>query len=437
MLKIALIGRPNVGKSTLFNKLTHSVRALVADEPGVTRDRHYGIIEHDNGRCLLIDTGGITFGKQDLERMIFAQTDFAIREAELVCLMACAKEGLTPLDIEIAGTLRRQGKTIWLIINKIDGQDEAAVFSEFSSLGIETIFYTMAPRGYGVKKLRQAFAAQGGEQEPKSLSDKVRVTFFGRPNVGKSTLINHLLGEDRLLSFNTPGTTRDSVAVDFSYAGTDFSLVDTAGIRRRKLDDGIEKISVLKALESALMSDVVVLVCDAEQSIESQDATLAARALAAGCALVVAVNKQDLINTDNRSILERSIDLKLRFLTSVSVCFVSAKHGQGLKRLLRAVKQASESARVQLATSKCTRLLQSAVTEHELPLVAGKRIKLRYAHQGGTCPPRFIVYGSRVEKIPSSYRRYLENFFCKRLNLVGTPVIFEFRRTENPYSKAD
>ena len=439
MLKVALVGRPNVGKSTLFNALLHSRDALVADEPGMTRDRNYGAVDDETGRFLLIDTGGITFGKVNFDKLIFEQTNFAMQEAELVCLVVDAKEGLTPLDLEIIAVLRRKGKPFWLLINKMDGRDQAMVFAEFSSLNIDTVFYVAAIRKHGIKKLRQALGERLGEQpiriDPQESedADRVRVTFFGRPNVGKSTLINCLLGEQRLLSFDTPGTTRDSIAVDFSYGGDKFSLVDTAGIRRRKLEDGTEKLSVLRALESALMSDVVVLVCDAGQGIGTQEATLASRALSAGCALVIAVNKKDLIQVDNRQDLKRSIDLTFQFLSLIPVCFVSATRHQGIKPLLKSIRKSWQSARVHLATPQCTRLLQKAVQRHQPPLVAGRRIKLRYAHQGGTCPPRFIIYGSRVEKIPAIYRRYLQNYFCQKLKLVGTPVILEFRQTTNPY----
>ena len=267
----------------------------------------------------------------------------------------------------------------------------------------------------------------------KSNQPAIRVAFWGRPNAGKSTLINHLLDAPRLLTSDVSGTTRDSIETPFSKNNNDYILVDTAGVRKKRVFQSAEKLSLLKALEQALLSDVIVLVCDVGEGITEQDASLAAQALAAGCALVIVVNKSDLLDKENRYRIQRGLDLRLGFLRQFEVLFVSAKNGTGLGKLLKAVQHAWQASRIQVSTPECTRLLQQAVIHHQPPLVAGGRIKLRYAHQGGVCPPRIIVYGSRVDKVTQEYRRYLENFFCKALSLVGTPLIFEFRRTGNPY----
>ncbi len=444
MLKVALVGRTNVGKSTLFNRLTRRRDAIVADEAGLTRDRRYGCVESDGRRWLLIDTGGLTAGVHEADaavaEQVAAQTEWAIAEADLVCFITNAREGLTGADETAVQRLRRAGKPTWLVVNKMDGCAEHTA-AEFASLGLAACFQTAAVHGRGVGALLRALSEQAAHH-PDDFSelaahspDSVRVAFLGRPNVGKSTLINRLLGEERVLTSAVPGTTRDSIAVPFVFGGEQFVLVDTAGVRRRsKVDARVEKFSVLKTLESVMLADVVVLVCDAADGITTQDAALADRAISAGRALVVAVNKQDLLSDDEaRYKLERSRDLGLRFLRGVEVLELSALLDRGTKRLMRAVRRAHESAHVHVPTPQCTRLLKSAVQHNAPAMVSGGRVKLRYAHQGGTCPPRFIVHGSRVNDLPASYRRYLENFFREQLKLVGTPVVFEFRRTPNRF----
>ncbi len=440
MLKVALIGRTNVGKSTLFNRLTRSRDAIVADDAGLTRDRHYGCVESAGRRWLLIDTGGLTDDAHGMDaavtEQVAAQSEWAVAEADLVCFVADAREGLTGADETVVQRLRRAGKPTWLVVNKTDGCDEHVVTAEFASLALAPAFQTAAVQGHGVGALRSALAQQA-EHRPDDLETTggVRVTFLGRPNVGKSTLLNRLLGEERTLTGAAPGTTRDSIAAPFTFNGRDFVLVDTAGVRRRsKVDARVEKFSVLKTLESVMLADVVVLVCDAADGVTSQDAALAGRAVAAGRALVVAVNKNDLLGDDqSRRKLERSRDLGLHFLRWAEVVTLSALLNRGMKRLMNAVCNACESARARVPTPRCTRLLLSAVERNQPPMVPGGRVKLRYAHQGGTRPPRFIVYGARVNGLPASYRRYLENFFREQLKLVGTPVVFEFRRTPNRF----
>ena len=444
MLKVALIGRANVGKSTLFNQLTRSRDAVVADEAGLTRDRHYGYVGDGRKRWLLIDTGGLGGGGRgedaEVTEQVAAQTEWAIAEADLVCFVTSAREGLTGADETTMRRLRRAAKPTWLVVNKMDGCSEHAA-AEFSALGLASCFQTVATHGRGIGALRDALTEYAArlpgdfDALDEDQSGGLRVTFLGRPNVGKSTLVNRLLGEDRVLTGSVPGTTRDSIATPFVFEADHFVLVDTAGVRRRgKVNDRVEKFSALKTLENVMLADVVVLVCDAADGITTQDKTLADRAVSAGRALVVAVNKRDLVGDDEaRYRLERSRDLNLRFLRGVEVIEVSALLNRGMKRLMRAVCRAHESAHVHVATPKCTRLLRSAVEQSQPPMVSGGRAKLRYAHQGGTCPPRFIVYGSRVDDLPASYRRYLENFFRGRLNLVGTPVVFEFRRTLNRF----
>ncbi len=443
MLKVALAGRTNVGKSTLFNQLTRRRDAIVADEAGLTRDRHYGCVEDEGRRWLLIDTGGLTGGADGTEaavtEQVVVQTGWAIAEADLICFVVDAREGLTGADETAVQQLRRADKTVWLVINKMDGCNEHTVVAEFASLGLAAHFQTAAAHGRGIGALRRALSEQAAhlpdDLDAAHLPDGVRVAFLGRPNVGKSTLLNRLLGEERVLTSATPGTTRDSIAVPFVFNREHFVLVDTAGVRRRsKVDARVEKFSVLKALESVMLADVVVLVCDAAEGITTQDAALADKAISAGRALVVAVNKHDLVADDEaRHKLERSRDLGLRFLRGVEVLELSALLNRGTKRLMHSVRRACESARVHVPTPQCTRLLNGAVRRNQPPVVSGGRVKLRYAHQGGTCPPRFIVYGSRVDGLPASYRRYLENYFREQLQLVGTPVIFEFRRTLNRF----
>ncbi len=436
MLKIALVGRTNVGKSTLFNCITRRRDALVADEEGVTRDRRYGCVEEQGRRWLLIDTGGLadikSATKASIARQVREQAEWAIDEADLVCFIVDARAGLTGVDEAEVRRLRRAGKCSWLVVNKVDGDRYAAV-AEFAPLGLQPCFYTAALHRHGVERLRQAMAERAAQSSEDTLVDAVpeglRVTFLGRPNVGKSTLVNRLVGEPRMLASDTPGTTRDSIAVAFTFGDDRFVLIDTAGVRRRgKVDGRVETFSVLKALENAMLSDVVVLVCDAGDGITAQDASLAGQVISGGRALVIAVNKQDLVvGTESRYLLDRSLDMRLRFLPGVKVLELSALRGSGMGRLMREVRRAYRSACVRVTASACTKLLSAAVEGHQPPLVAGKQIKLRYAHQGGTCPPRFIVHGARTDGVPASYRRYLENFFREQLHLSGTPVILEFR----------
>ena len=444
MLKVALVGRTNVGKSTLFNCLTRRRDALVADEAELTRDRRYGCVEEQGQRWLLIDTGGLidvsSAVNVEVAGQMIEQTERAIDEADLICLVADAREGLTAADEIAVQRLRRMGKRSWLVVNKVD-RDQYAAEAEFASLGLHPCFYTAALQQRGIKDLRQAMAKQAAGYSGAATSsgvplpDDLRVSFLGRPNVGKSTLLNCLVGKPRVLASEAPGTTRDSVFVPFEFNGDRFVLIDTAGVRRRsKVDNRIESFSVMKALESVMLSDVVVLVCDAGDGVTTQDASLAARVISAGRGLVIAVNKQDLVtDTESRHLVDRSLDLRFRFLSGIKAIELSALLNRGMKRLMYEVRRAYESTRVHVPTPMCTRLLNSAVQRNQPPLVGGKQVKLRYAHQGGTCPPRFIAHGSRVDRLPASYRRYLENFFRDRLRLVGTPVVFEFRRTSNRF----
>lgn len=412
--------------------------ALVAKVAGLTRDRRYGTVYYQGYRWLLIDTGGISFGSADMEEQVLQQTRFAIDEADLVCLVVCAHEGLTSADAMIAEELRRADKPIWLVVNKLDGSNEAFVQAEFAELGVQPCFCITALRGRHVRHLRQAFAAHSksfanGVVIPDAGETTMRLAFLGRPNAGKSTLINTILGQNRLLVSAHVGTTRDSISVPFEYGDMRFLLIDTAGVRRRKATIEAEKLSVLHALENALMSNVVVLVCSAEGIVE-QDAALAAQILKAGRALVIAINKTDLLDNEHRDGLQHNIKHRLGFLRRFDFVFVSALNGSGIVPMLRATEKAWRASQTRLTASQCTRILKSAVASHQ-PTTGSGRIKLRYAHQGGVQPPRFIIYGSRVDRLAQEYRRYLENFFRRELHLVGTPVVLEFRRTENPYHR--
>ncbi len=441
---IALVGRPNVGKSTLFNSLTRTRNALVADLPGLTRDRQYGIGQRGPGPYVVVDTGGLTGEDEGLSGLVARQAWRAIEEADAVLLLVDGRAGLTTTDEEIAGQLRRAGKSVHLVINKAEHRDPDLLSADFHALGLDQLHVIAAVHNQGVETLmEEVFAAlpatgEAGEaaasEEPEGV---IRLAVVGRPNVGKSTLVNRLLGEERMLACDLPGTTRDSVAVPFERDGQGYVLMDTAGVRRRaRVSETVEKFSVIKALQAIEQSHVVVLVLDARQGIGEQDASLLGLILDSGRALALAVNKWDRLDPDIRSQVKRDLDRRLGFLDFARIHFISALHGTGVGELLTSVREAHAAATRKLATPELTRILEDALAAHQPPLVHGHSIKLRYAHQGGQNPPLVVIHGNRIEHVPDSYRRYLAGVYRKRLDLWGTPIRIEFRSGENPYQPA-
>ena len=434
MKKLALIGCPNVGKSSLFNALSHKRDAIVAAQPGLTRDRQYAVVEHEGCCCIIIDTGGLN-DENEMDHLIAAQTHRAIEEADAVALIVDASQGLTPIDQSLAAQMRRSGKSLWLIVNKVDRQNEAYYHSEFLSLGIQLCFYTAATKRRGIQILLEAITAELGEPLPqKNDLNRIQLAVIGRPNVGKSTLVNALIKEQRMLTSETPGTTRSAISVPFSFGGQKFSLVDTAGIRRRsKVKDDVEKFSIIQSLEQIMMGNVALLVCDASEGIADQDAQLAMHAIEHGCALVIALNKYDLVNADTKTYLRRSLDTRLRFLDYVEQYRISALKCTGFSAMMRAVMRAYRNACIKIPTAECNRILKAALACHSPPLVRNRQIKPRYICQSGELPPRFVISGSRVDSLPQHYKRYLASYIRRSFKLKGTPISLEFHKTPNPY----
>ncbi len=434
---IALVGRPNVGKSTLFNVLTRSRHALVADEPGLTRDRQYGRAQLGNRPCLVVDTGGLSNEQEGVEPLVVRQVLIAVEEADAVLFLVDARDGLTAADEDIAKRLRRSGKRIHLVVNKTDGLDPAAASAEFHLLGLGALWPISAAHKRGIQNLIDGVRAHLPPlpDEPDAADrDELRIAIIGRPNVGKSTLVNRILGEERVLAYDRPGTTRDSIFVPFQRAGKSYTLIDTAGVRRRaRVTATTEKFSVIKALQAMESANVVVMVLDAREGITDQDAHLLGHVLEAGRALVIAVNKWDGLEAAQRRRVREEFERRIGFIDFSPVHFISALHGSGVGALFSAIDRAWESASRKLATSSLTRILQDAVEAHPPPIVRGRRIKLRYAHQGGQNPPVIVIHGTQTEAVPDSYRRYLAKSFRKAFRLEGTPISIEFRTGTNPY----
>jgi GTP-binding protein len=433
---IALVGRPNVGKSTLFNFLTGTRDALVADLPGLTRDRKYGYGRTGSAPYLVVDTGGLVVDAQGVEQLMAKQTLRAIDEADRVLFLVDGRAGLTPDDHFIAQTLRKLDKQIILVVNKAEGVDAPTAAAEFYQLGLGEPRPISSTHGDGVKAL-MADALEGvSASSPADAAgpEDIRVAVIGRPNVGKSTLINRLLGEERLIAFDQPGTTRDAVFVPFERDGRRYTLIDTAGVRRRaRVEEAVEKFSVIKALQAVDSANVVIGVVDAHDTVAEQDASLFGMVAERGRALLIAVNKWDGIPADKRDEIRAGLDLRLPFLDFAPVHFISALHGTGVGELMRGVSEAYDASMREMATPELTRVLETAIQQHQPPLVRGRRIKLRYAHQGGRNPPIIVVHGNQVQHVPDAYRRYLANVFRKNFRLEGTPVRVEFRSDENPF----
>lgn len=435
---IALVGRPNVGKSTLFNQLTQTRDALVADYPGLTRDRQYGV-GRLGGDYLVVDTGGLSGEAEALDSLMASQTWQAIQEADRIIWLVDAKEGLVAGDEQIADELRQTGKPVFLAVNKIDGMEETEALSEFYSLGFGELFPIAAVHRRGLNKLMAAvlegIAQPEEETEEETEARGIKLAFVGRPNVGKSTLINRMLGEERVVASEQPGTTRDSIFIPFERDGQKYTLIDTAGVRRRgKVRETVEKFSVIKTLQAIEEADVVVHLFDAHEGITEQDVHLLGLTLDAGRAVIVVLNKWDGLDEPRRKQLKEEMARKLPFLDFAEKYTISALHGTGVGLLYDAVRRAYASSRADISTTRLSRLLEEAVAKHQPPLVRGRRIKLRYAHQGGKNPPVIVIHGNQTQRLPGAYKRYLANWFRESLNLVGTPVRLEFRTTENPYA---
>lgn len=435
---IAIVGRPNVGKSTLFNALTRTRDALVADMPGVTRDRQYGICQVHT-HCLLVDTGGLVSQAEGIDYLTAKQVHQAIEESQLVLFVVSARDGLTAADQDVAALLRKSGKPVLVLANKVDGMNSSTATVDFASLGMGDPLPVSAEHRQGLHDIMEqaeqflpplAVEDQPGEED----ADLLRLAIVGRPNVGKSTLVNRILGEDRVLAFDQPGTTRDSIRIVTERDGQKYELIDTAGVRRRsRISEAVEKFSTIKALQAIEMAHVVVLMIDAREGLTDQDTTLLGHILQQGRALVIGLNKWDGLDAGHREQVKNELDRRLSYATWARRVTLSALHGSGIQELLDAVQQAWRSARMEFSTAELTRVLLKAVESHQPPMSQGRTAKLRFAHGGGKMPPRIIIHGSRTETIPDSYTRYLSNVFIQHFRLKGTPVFLEYRNSANPY----
>jgi GTPase len=433
---IALVGRPNVGKSTLFNVLTGTRDAIVADIAGLTRDRQYGFGRVGPIPYVVIDTGGLVENPTGIETQMREQTERAVEEADRLVFLADVREGLTPADHFVLRELRRSGKPVTLALNKGEGLDLDFVGGDFYSLGMGEPLLISAAHGQGCGELMEHVLA-GLEAQPVAEDpDKgaIRIAIIGRPNVGKSTLVNRLLGQERVIASDTPGTTRDSILIPFRRDERDFVLIDTAGVRRRsKVDGVIERASVAKTLQAIDEAHVVIMVLDAHDTVAEQDASVLGIALERGRALIIAINKWDGIPLEQRETIHRQLGLKLDFVPFAPLHFISARHGTGVGEVMQSVVRAYEAAMREMPTRELTRTLEHALTVHQPPLVHGRRIKLRYAHQGGRNPPRIIVHGNQTDSVPDAYTRYLANVYRKKFDLFATPVVVEYRTDRNPF----
>ncbi len=465
---VALVGRPNVGKSTLFNRLTRSRAALVADYSGLTRDRHYGEGRVGDYPFLVIDTGGFEpVAKTGILKEMARQTEQAIAESDVVIFLVDARAGVNAHDHEIARMLRRAGPKVVLAVNKAEGMNSGQASAEFHELGLGTPHPISSAHGDGVVDLIEEALSQLDNPYIQSVSEaqdeevpepdleqeesiqeepeeevftdhRIKLAIVGRPNVGKSTLINTLMGEERVIAFDMPGTTRDAIEIDFERNGKKYTLIDTAGLRKRgKVFESVEKFSVIKTLQAIEASNVVLLMLDAQTEISEQDAHIAGFILESGRALVVAINKWDGLDADKREWIQREFERKLRFLSFAKLHTISALKGQGVNALLKSVNEAHAAAFIKLSTPKLTRELHAAVEQQQPPRKGIFRPKMRYAHQGGQNPPLIIVHGSALDAVPDSYKRYLESRMRKVFNLSGTPLRIEFKSSKNPYKQAE
>ena len=434
--QLALVGRPNVGKSTLFNRLTGTRDALVADVPGLTRDRRYGRSVIGGKTCILVDTGGL-LGDGSLAALTGRQADVAVAEANIVLFLVDAREGLTGADEEIAGRLRKAGCDVVLVVNKIDGRNPHTAQAEFARMGFADTCLVSASHGRGVGALRELLAERLPESaaSPETGAGAIRTAVVGRPNVGKSTLINRLLGEERQVVFDRPGTTRDAIEVPFEQGGTHFLLIDTAGVRRRgRVAEVVEKFSVVKALQAMERAHVAIVVIDGQEGLVEQDLHVLQHGSDAGAGLVVAVNKWDGLDAKQKRARKTTLERRLQFVPWAPLHTMSALRGTGVRRLMRDVQAVYRAGALEVGTMRLNRILQGLVGAHPPPAVRGRPIKLRYVHKAGSHPPRILVHGNQTGALPSSYVRYLENGFREALNLVGNPIKLELRTSANPYA---
>ena len=435
---VAIVGRPNVGKSTLFNVLTKSRAALVIDLPGVTRDRQYGECRLGDRPFIVIDTGGVQSEKDGIDNLVEAQSWRAVKEADLLLWIVDARSGITSSDQVLAQQLRAAGKPLLLVVNKIDGLEIEVALAEFYALGMGSPHGIAAAHGRGMNSLLEEIYAR--LPEDKKVSEDcsaagIKIAMVGRPNVGKSTLVNRLLGEKRVLVFDQPGTTRDSIYLPMKHEGVEYTIIDTAGVRRRaKIEESVEKFSVVKTLQAIEDCHVVIFLIDAKQGITDQDMSLLGFVLEAGRSLVIAMNKWDGLGATEREALLKSFEYRLMFANFAKLHTISALHGTGVRRLFESVNGAYDAATRKLSTGKLTRILEKAVALHAPPIVNNRRIKLRYAHTGGHLPPIIVIHGNQTESVPETYVSYLMNTFRKELKLEGTPVRIQFKSSKNPYA---
>lgn len=433
---VAIVGRPNVGKSTLFNCLTSSRAALVSEFPGMTRDRQYGEANIDGHRFIVIDTGGLTNDKDDLNKLTAEQSLQAVEEADKVLFLVDGRENVTSIDLSIADKLRALKKSIFLVVNKTEGLDSDSAIADFFQLGFGTPFPISAAHKSGISELIETIFKDDTErdEEINNAESGIKLAIIGRPNVGKSTLTNHMLGEERVIVYDQPGTTRDSIFIPMDRQNQRYTLIDTAGIRKRgKIFQTTEKFSVVKTLQAIEASNVVLFIMDAREGVTDQDLRLLGFILESGRALVIAMNKWDGMTISERDKARMTIDRRLNFVSFARIHYISALHGTGVGNLFDSINEAYASANKKLSTPQLTKILLESVNSHAPPLVQGRRIKLRYAHAGGQNPPIIVVHGNQVNSLPDSYTKYLANTFQKRLKLMGTPVHIELKSGENPF----
>jgi GTPase len=465
---VALVGRPNVGKSTLFNRLTRTRDALVADFPGLTRDRKYGRAEVEGREFIVIDTGGIDGTEEGVETRMAEQSLLAIEEADVVLFMVDARAGVMPADKQIANHIRSRQKATFLVANKTDGLDPDSAVVDFYSLGLGEIHAIAASHGRGVTSLLETallpwmdevdprevteedeneayWAALAAEENGETQEEEeeefdptglpIKLAIVGRPNVGKSTLTNRILGEDRVVVYDMPGTTRDSIYIPMERDGREYILIDTAGVRKRgKITDTVEKFSVIKTLQAIEDANVVLLVIDAREGISDQDLSLLGFILNSGRSLVIVVNKWDGLTQEIKDEVKETLDYRLGFIDFARVHFISALHGSGVGNLFESVTEAYDCSTKRVNTSMLTRIMNMAAEDHQPPLVRGRRVKLKYAHAGGYNPPIVVIHGNQVKDLPDSYKRYLMNYFRRSLNVMGTPIRIQFKEGDNPFA---